>query len=478
MTVPAPVRAAFPVLLAGLLAGVAVVGALMADARGWARLEVVVAGVVFLAVALVVVAVRGVEDLGIGLLFVAVTTATWNGLSGAAVPVAQPALAAALLVLVGVAVAQRRRLVVPAWVWVLGGAILLIAVTSTFWPTDPGYLSARTRVPVPAEVAAAIPSFEVANLVNAVRWLISAVALPVAVCLAVTSRPRLAERLATAWVIGSTVNAAVAVTDELGVTAISARLVSIVDIGGRQAGLGAQPNHLALAVALVAPVVTWRVLTSVVRWPWIVAGVVLAGGLLSSGSRGGLVAAVLGIGLTVLSLSAGRRVIAPLLGAVACTVAVVWAVFPARVDDLLVALRLSGADSAAESDAVRSQIADQALEDWVYSPVRGIGLPVVADGHNIYLQLLAAGGVLLLLGFATAMVGFALDGRDLAAGGETLATVLVVCTAVWLVVGLVENQLTDAFLYVPFAVVAGLAARRRTRTPVTEQLVRGRGGPS
>ena len=400
-------RAVGPVLAAGVLAGVAVVATLLADVRGWAPLEIVVGGVLLAAVALVVVAVRGVEDLGIGLLLVAVTTATWNGLSGAAIPIAQPALAGALVVLGGVAVAQRRRLLVPAWVWVLGGAILLIAVVSTFWPTDPGYLSARTQVPVPAEIAAAIPSFEVANLFNAVRWLIAAVALPMAVCLAVTSRPRLAETLATAWALGSTVNAAVAIADELGVTSISARLIGIADIGGRQAGLGAQPNHLALAVALVAPVVTWRVITSAVRWPWVIAAVVLAGGLLSSGSRGGLVAAVLGIGLTLLSLSAGRRVVAALIAATACTGIVVWAVWPETVDRLLVALRLSGADSAAESDSVRRQIADQALQDLTYSPVRGIGLPVITDGHNIYLQLLAAGGVLLLLGFAFAMAGFA-----------------------------------------------------------------------
>ncbi|PWW21887.1 hypothetical protein JD79_01029 [Geodermatophilus normandii] len=172
-----------------------------------------------------------------------------------------------------------------------------------------------------------------------------------------------------------------------------------------------------------------------------------------------------GAGLTLLVLEAGRRLVVPLLVAATAAAAVVWALVPSLVDRIASALRLTGEDSAAASDSVRAGVADQALLDFAHSPVRGIGLPVVADGHSIYLQLLAAGGALLFLGFAATVTAAAVDARSLARRLGALPLVLLVCTAVWLLVGVVENQLTDLYLHVPPALVAGLRAATAAAVP-------------
>jgi hypothetical protein len=452
-----------------VVAALLVVGVLLADSRGLVPLTRSVPVVAALAVVLGVVAVRGVEDLGVGLLLLAALTATWNGLSSVGLAVVQPALAGALVVLAAVAVALRRPVHVPGWVWVLPAVLVLVAVLAWYFPPSPGYLASRVLVPVADSVAAATPPFALANVVNLARWLVSAAALPLATCLAIAARPRLAPALAITAALGAAVNAAVAITDEFGLTAISARLVPIVDVGGRQAGLSIQPNHVALAVAVAVPVVTWRVLvapTLLRRLAWLAVGTVLAGGLVTSASRAGLIAAVLGAGLTVLTLRAGRKLVLPLvLGVVAVAVIAVAAV-PALLGQVAEQLRISGADSAAESNAIREGIARQALTDFAHSPLHGLGLPVAADAHDVYLQLLASGGVLLLVGFGVFVLGFVLQVRRLERDDDTdddtdgLPRVLLVSVVSWLLVGAVVNQLTDAFLYLPVAIVAGLAAAR------------------
>ncbi|WP_029430293.1 O-antigen ligase [Blastococcus sp. URHD0036] len=466
-----------PPLVAAVVAGV-----LLADVPRVAGLSVLVAVVVLLAVGAVAAALRGPDAVGLALLTVAVGAASWNGAGIGGFQVAHLALAAATLVLVTVAVVRKRSLAVPPWAVVLPAAIVLVFAASEVWPTADSYLERRVQVPIPAVIAATLPTWHAANVLGAVGWLISAAALPLAACLAVRVRPAMAGRLADAWVLGAAVSAAVALTDAVGVTRISAALIPVIDIGGRQAGLSAQPNHLAVAIALVAPVVTWRVVTTstLARGAaWLGVGAVLAGGLLVSGSRGGLVGAAVGVFVTLCVLPAGRRLIVPAAGLLLGAAAVTVAVAPDSVTGLAESLRLTGAASAAESDSIRAGIADQALVDFGHSPFRGIGLPVIADGHSIYLQLLAAGGVLLALAFALAVVGCALDARALARRQGDLPRVLLVALGVWLLVGLVENQLTDVYLYVPFALLAGLCALPQPAgTAAPHRVLSFSGGPS
>ncbi|MCD2187742.1 O-antigen ligase family protein [Actinomycetospora soli] len=476
------------VALGGLVALV-VAGALVLDATRLLGLQLTVPALAGVVVVGLVVVLRGPGDLGVTLLALAVATATWNGVS-LGLPLGHLFLAAALGVLALLAVGSGARLAAPSWVWPLPTALLLVVACSVLFPIDRGYLTARFGVPIDAATAAAIPSPGIANLLNGVRWIVPALALPLAVCLAVAgrepgARTRLVRTLTAAWVLGAAVNAAVALADETGLTAISARFIA-VDVGGRQAGLTAQPNHLALSVGLAAPVAVWFLLSTRgrERLLWAGATAVMGGGLFVSGSRGGLVVALGAVLVALLVDRLGRRLLLPLAGAALGAGTLLVAFFPTMLDRLGRELRLTGAESAAESDAIRARIHAQALLDIEHSPLRGIGLHVMTEGHSIYLQLGASGGALLFLGFVVTAVGALADGRAIArAGGPAagLARALVVAFGAWLVVGVVENQIADLYLYVPLALLAGLAVSAGARPPSPQPvpaLVRSPGEPS
>lgn len=469
-----------PAALVGA-ATVATAAVLVLDATHLAGTDLTVPALALVVVTGLVVVLRGPRDLGATLLALAVATATWNGVS-LGLPLGHLFLAAALVVLVLPVVGQGLRLAVPAWVWPLPAALLLVVACSVLFPVDRGYLTSRFGVPIDAATAAAIPSPGIANLLNAVRWIVPALALPVAVCLAVagrdaTDRGRLVRTLTAAWVLGAAVNAAVALADETGLTSISARFVA-VDVGGRQAGLTAQPNHLALSVGLAAPVAVWFLLSTRgrERVGWGVVAAVMGGGLVVSGSRGGLVVALGAVLVAVAVDRVGRRGLLPLAGAVLGAGTLLVAFFPTVLDRLGRELRLTGAESAAESDAIRARIHAQALADIEHSPLRGIGLHVMTEGHSIYLQLGASGGALLVLGFLATAAGALLDGAALARSGTAaagLARALVVAFGAWLVVGVVENQIADLYLYVPLALLAGLTVAAAPRVaPASPTLVR------
>ncbi|MDL5159146.1 hypothetical protein [Actinomycetospora termitidis] len=473
----------------GAVTALVVAGLLALDAARLVTLDLAVAGLA-LAVGLVLfVVLRGPGDLGVTLLALAVGTATWNGIS-LGLPLGHLFLAVALVVLALTAVGRGRRLRVPRWVWPLPAALLGVIACSILFPIDRGYLTSRFGVPVDAATAAAIPSPGIANLLNGVRWIVPALALPLAVCLAVADRDavrrtRLVRGLAMAWVLGAVVSAGIAVTDDLGLTAISAHFIS-VDVGGRQAGLTAQPNHLALSAGLAAPVAVWLLLSTRARERllWAAATVTIFGGLFVSGSRGGL---AIGLGAALVALlveRTGRRLLLPLAGAAIGAGTLLVAFFPTMLDRVGTELRLSGAESAAESDAIRSRIHSQALADIAESPLRGIGLHVMAEGHNIWLQLGASGGALLFVAFLVTAVGALADGvaaaRTNTGATAGLARALVVSFGAWLAVGVVENQIADLYLYVPLALLAGLAvtARPAAGTPSSPALVRSSGEPS
>jgi hypothetical protein len=217
--------------------------------------------------------------------------------------------------------------------------------------------------------------------------------------------------------------------------------------------------------------VVWRLTRVRAAWPaagWAAAGLVMVGGLVVSESRGGLVAAVAAVLVTLALRRRSRPWLAPLAVLAAAVAVVVVVSAPDLVGGAAERLRLAGADSAAMSNQVREQLGAQAWADFAHAPAQGIGLEVAVQGHNIWLQLLAAGGALLLLGFLAAVALVAADIAVLRRVGDGLPLVMGICAATWLLVGTVENHLTDLYLYVPFAVIAGMRALSPTRSTDTE----------
>jgi hypothetical protein len=423
----------------------------------------VVLGVVAAGALVVAGVLRGPEELGVALLLAAVGTTPWNAVAVGGVKLAPALLAGATVLLAVPVLAGRVPLRVRPWMLVLGAAIAAVAVLTWFLPPDPDYFAARyvgdgAFVSPPADQVGGI------SAVQGLEWLVAVVVLPVVVGVACHGRPRLPARLADAWVLGASVSAGVAVTDQLGLTHLSAAILPFVDVGGRQAGLSVQPNHVAVAAAITVPVAVWRLIRGGSWGPRVVAAVCLAaigGGLVVSASRGAMVGAVLAALAVLLTAPRTRRLTLPLVGAGLLAAVLAVAAVPSLLGATGERLRFAGAESADASDAVRAGIGAQAWQDFLVSPVHGIGLEVALQGHDIYLQLLASGGALLLLGFLAALVALTVDVRALLrhpvpAGPPGFVAALALAVGTWLVVCVIENHLTDLFLYVPLALLAAL----------------------
>jgi O-antigen ligase len=234
-------------------------------------------------------------------------------------------------------------------------------------------------------------------------------------------------------------------------------LVGIVDLGGvhlapnpiqghRSSGLTLQPNYLGLGSVMGLPA-TLLWLGRSRRWAiagWAGVGILL-GGVFVSGSRAGAGGALLAIGITVLLVPRLRHLAALVFPL--CGMAIILMLMLTSVD--LHQTRLGNSLVTYQSDAGRSQLHQIALSQFEARPLSGIGIGVIEDAHDIYLQLLAAGGVIALTSFLVYLAGLAGAARRSVQGplrDETL--VVSVGIVAWLLSGPFENQLADKFLYV------------------------------
>ena len=69
-----------------------------------------------------------------------------------------------------------------------------------------------------------------------------------------------------------------------------------------------------------------------------------------------------------------------------------WSTVTAQFGEMV---RFANTGDTFRSNSLRRLLARQALSDFDYNPTIGIGYEVLVDAHSIYLQILAAGGLLL-----------------------------------------------------------------------------------
>lgn len=384
-----------------------------------------------------------------------------GGVGGGGVkPVDLLLLAAACIGSVAVA-SQLRPL--PAWLWVPGIGVVLVLVVHVVFPTPELYLASRTPLDAVGALLPSAPDGAVTAAVAA-RWLVALLVLPLLVVNLWGKQQAPLELLLWAWAAGAGASALVAVSDVVGVTQVGPGLIGYAQQAGRQTGLASQPNHLGFACALAAPAAAHLATRSGVVRRLAGAGLLalLLAGVVLSGSRGAQLGIVLVAAITAVLLLDLRRHLAAL--AYAASFALLGgALVAGRVADALGHLLRFGDDpGAAQSDSIRLLYAQQAARDVEHRPVFGVGYQVLVEAHNIYLQALAAGGVVLLASLLLLLGGALRTSFRLGRRGDRLAVALFACVLTWVVCGLIENQLTDRYLYVPVAAVASLAAATRT----------------
>lgn len=347
----------------------------------------------------------------------------------------------------------------PWWVLQLAATIVVLAAIHQLAPAGHEFIRQHTSYAPNGRAITTTPS----NVGVAARWLVSVVGVTLIMSFAVQHRRSAAQWIATCFAAGAAVSGLVAVSDRLGLTRISAAFIA-PDPTGRQAGLTVHPNHLAAGCVLAIPIALWLISRSSARDRVVGTACLLAAllGTYVSGSRGGAVASVVAVVLSLLVLRRFRPGLPVLAFAAVAGALVAVAVRPAFIDHLVAATRLGGDESTAASDAARNLALEQGVADFLHSPVIGVGLQVVQDAHNIALQTLAAGGVVLLISFGVFAIRL-LRAAAVIDEPSQFSVALFASVSCWLVFGIVENLLIDRYLYVLVGLVVGLQVAQRVR---------------
>ncbi|MGA3056500.1 MAG: methyltransferase domain-containing protein [Candidatus Limnocylindrales bacterium] len=388
----------------------------------------------------------------------AVVTVSWNAVRlSSSVTLSDAFLLVAAAVLVSAGVTGRLTSLgltgrlsvssVPMWL-PISGALLLVA----------GVLSALSSADVKG------------NLAPAVAFVIALTFVPLIVGLA-TGTSRLIRTFALLLLVSSAISGGEAVADLVSGAGISTAISGAAFLG-RSAGLSVHPNHMALAAAMGLPLAYGLLVTSRRRAEQTFVYLLLlpvTGGIFASGSRAGLVCAVGGVA-TAWFLSRGeykRWRVAVVMFAIGLLVLIVssamgWHQLTVATD------RLVGLQPTTESNSIRVADYTQAVASISSNPLVGTGFSSVRIAHNIYLQVLEAGGVLGITAFAIFGIGFLYLGlrlcRDmrLPAEMEAFAAAATASMLTWFAGGLVGNQIYDRYLYVPCGLLVGIALMARS----------------
>ncbi|MGK2880787.1 MAG: O-antigen ligase family protein, partial [Mycobacterium sp.] len=360
------------------------------------------------------------------------------------------------------------RFSIPFWVWFAPIAIILCMAVRWFDPV-PYYelvLRMNPKLPYPAQPH---------DVIKGAVWLVAVILVPIAIIGCSRISARVPELVMGGFALGVCVSCGVALTDLVGWTTIgqlplnhgdTRRVVSLDGIeGGRQVGLTTHPNMLGLTCVIAIPLAMYFLYTFDTKWKVIpaVGLVLLLGGAVATGSRGAQVASLIVSALSVLCAPKWRvalRQAMVVLGTTAITGVMLGEIFMRdTLNGILAELfRFGGSQDVSAGDQTRALLLKQALHDIGNYPIAGVGMKHIINAHNIYLELLQAGGVILFLGFMCYWICMYRSGWLLTKIGHLPARYLMVSIGGWLILGMVTNQLTDRQLYYTVGSLAALTA--------------------
>lgn len=373
-----------------------------------------------------------------------VLVVTWNGFRLGGGALSNGFLLIAFAAAMGHAMVARRPFPLPPWLLAATAGLVIAAMLNMIFPPDSGWIN-KTLLSYRTDFTPPVTDFLAprSDLLALGKLFVGLLLLAV-IFLAVARTASRVKRLMDLFVVSATANAAVALIDYAGVP-ISPRGSRV----GREAGLTVHPNYLALTCTIAIPLALYW-FSRGGRWrnAGLVATALLLGGAYVSGSRAGGVSAALAVVVTVAAIPNLRRalgVVLPVTG----MVIVAMLMFTNAGNQLLEQLRFTGDPTTTGSDNARTELAELAVDQFSARPLQGVGFQVIQDAHSIYLQLLAAGGVIALAAFLTYLWGLWVSTRRARAGPERdLATAAAIGVAMWLVNGVVDSQLADKYLYV------------------------------
>lgn len=301
---------------------------------------------------------------------------------------------AGLLLLAGIALAPMNNVKPVAAVsfvtmsdvfLFLGVGLLLPVLASRSFERQAPFLLGVLGIFLIGLVSSAASADPVASLNGLARLVVGALLLPIVFMLWRPGR-RVLVAFAAAYLLGATISVA------------KGRISGVTSTDGRYAGLTEHPNILGLTCMLAVTLVPFLLAELPRAYAWLVlgAGAVCAYGIWISGSRAALVGTAI---VAVVYLLLSRRVEHALIffGLSIVPFYVVGRTFSSGVVDSSPLGRLRGGGSATLSDVDRTNLAREAIDKFLSSPIIGTGFGDASLAHNIYLQVAAAGGVLALV---------------------------------------------------------------------------------
>lgn len=405
------------------------------------------------------------DQVALGLLTVSMFAMTWNGVRvGGSLAVSDVFLLLATAAATPALFDRRlqRQFMLPAWITIPALVISLIGLISMVFLDD-----------------------SLVSLAGLLR-LIAAMVLVPAVIGAIAGEQRALPWIVDMWILSAMVNSAVAIGDYGLHLGIGEKITHVIS-AGRSTGLTSHSNHLGVAMCMTTPLVLGRMVvakTKVLRVSFFLALCVLGLAVLSTGSRGALVAYVLGVLIGTAMLPPQIRsqtfkwvIVAGLAGMLMAGIAF-------RGEALNSVKRLTGGDGdvtiqaqVSDSDQERKGLRAESLAQFESNPILGAGLVNARDAHLIYLQLLASTGLAGLTAFLAFLAGSVATSRkvfrdpNLDLESSAIVAAAGAAVVVWALLGLVENQLADRYLYVPTGlIVAGLWYRTLTREEREENI--------
>jgi O-antigen ligase len=386
------------------------------------------------------------DKLAFAAVAVFVFTVTWNGIRVGGGAFGDGFMALALAAVIAYVVAEKRPLPLPPWLLVAAIGFFLAGLLTMIFPPSVAVVqrSVLAQLTIKLEDGiqglTAIPS----NTSELIKYELSLV-VPLLVIGATAFTPARCRTLVNAWTAGAIVNGCVGIVDYAGL-----HIAPVPFTDNRSAGLTVQSNYLALTCVLAIPMaMLWFGRSR----RWTAAGVfgviALLGGVYASGSRAGTVAALLAVAATIVLVPRLRPAL-PTVVPVAGMAIVAALAFTNLGTKVLSQIRLgSSSTSTTFSDDQRTLEAQVAYAQIKARPIEGVGFSVIGNAHDLYLELLDAGGVIALGSFLVFVGGLGVSARRSVRGplGDE-AIVCSIAVVAWLANGVFDNQLADKYLYV------------------------------
>jgi len=365
-------------------------------------------------------------------------------------------------------------------VWILGGGALLIlsiVITVVFPPASVADL-----------VNSYYPSPYSSSPAAGLRFLTALIVLPLVTAVLANRRSTL-RLLVWAWIAGVCLSCLVAVIDGITNAGLQISLASdpenvrvfLVLNPARYVGLGVHPTSFSVTAAMVMPVVLAKMTDA--RRVMVLSPVllVLSVAIVLSGSRVGYIGVFVVVGLSLWLNPVFRRVaLTPdyrVWGTFSAIVALCLALFiagpPAKGPEPPAYWTAREVTVDPKNDVAAKIPSENRTDDRLGflqdsvdfvadRPFGGYGYQWIESAHNIYLQLLVSGGILGLAGFLWVYLGYIRRGLNLSGrfSGE-MEEIRLACTIAlgsYLVMGFVQTDLLDRYLYLPAGLILALSA--------------------